>query len=312
MDKGSLYQIRNQLNRTNVPSDVKKDFNSCEDFIDIVTSSHMVAAALSTFRMKTVSETPDSSVVAPDLWIQPKKERKEAMDKLCAKVYDRYISLSFNSVSKDYAHAQCDAVSSYAIQLLRMGALYLEFAVAIREGDGERVFRCWRYFLPIFRASQSTNYSCEALLFIHQCLYSLSPRLSIQLVWNRFINVRGLPGRNIPLDLHMEHLNRLIKDTLRTLRANKATRSIMRASQAMGTIAPVLEQFDEENAVQSISCSSRKPTAEHDINIIVTELMQSEAFLVKAGRKLKHFKKPRDLLSVPKEELLDWMVDRLS
>ena len=80
----------------------------------------------------------------------------------------------------------------------------------------------------------------------------------------------------------------------------------------MGTITPVLDQFDEENAVHSSSSSSRKPTAEHNINIIVTELMQSEAFSVQPGRKLKHFKKPKDLLSVPKEVLLDWMVDHLS
>ena len=135
----------------------------------------MVPTALSTFHMKTASKTPNSSVIAPDLWIQPKKEGKEEMDKLCAKVYDRYISLSFNSVSKDYAHTQSDAISSYAIQLIRMRALHLEFANANREGDGEWVFRCWRYFLPIFRVSQSTNYDFEALLFIHQCLYSLSP-----------------------------------------------------------------------------------------------------------------------------------------
>ena len=137
MDKGSLHRIQNQLNQTNVPSDAKKDFNSCEDFIDIVTSSHMVADALSTFRMKTVSETPDSSVIAPGLWIQAKKERKEAKGTLRAKVYDKYISLSFNSVSKEHSHAQSNAVWSYATQLLRTGALYLEFANAIREGDGE-------------------------------------------------------------------------------------------------------------------------------------------------------------------------------
>ena len=62
---------------------------------------------------------------------------------LVSEVYDRYISLSYNSISKNYVHTHNDSVSSYSIQLLRMGALYLEFADAIREGDGERVFRCW-------------------------------------------------------------------------------------------------------------------------------------------------------------------------
>ncbi len=29
----------------------------------------------------------------------------------------------------------------------------MEFKDAIREGDGERVLRCWKYMIPIFSAS---------------------------------------------------------------------------------------------------------------------------------------------------------------
>ena len=176
-DKGSLYQIRNQLNRTNVPTDVKRDFNACEDFVETVTDSYVIAAALETFGMKSTSDTPDDNVIenAQDLWMQPKEERKDCMEKLCLKVYKKFISLSYNSTPKEYIYTDSDCVSSYAIQLLRIGMLYMEFADGIREGDGSRVLRCWRYFLPIFRASHSTNYAGEALRLLHQHLYSLSP-----------------------------------------------------------------------------------------------------------------------------------------
>ena len=38
--------------------------------------------------------------------------------------------------------------------------IYMKFADAIREGDGERNFR--DTFILIFKTSQSKNYSCEA------------------------------------------------------------------------------------------------------------------------------------------------------
>ena len=117
----------------------------------------------------------------------------------------------------------------------------MEFSDAIREGDGERVLRCWRYLLPIFKASGCKNYACESLHLIYQHSYVLSPRLSSQLLWSRFVNVHGLPGRNIPLDLHGEHLNRLAMDAIRNLRANKSEEAIKRVGRSIGTLSPVLE-----------------------------------------------------------------------
>ena len=37
------------------------------------------------------------------------------------------------------------------------------------------------------------------------------------LIWNRFINVHGKPGCNIPQNLHMEHLNRIVKEAVKGL-----------------------------------------------------------------------------------------------
>ena len=62
-DQGTLYHIRNRLNRSNVPTEVKRDFNACEDFIETVISSHIVAAALTVFGMKSVSDSAESSIL---------------------------------------------------------------------------------------------------------------------------------------------------------------------------------------------------------------------------------------------------------
>ena len=38
----------------------------------------------------------------------------------------------------------------------------MEFGDAMREGDGNRVLRCWKYMVVIFSPSGNRNYACEA------------------------------------------------------------------------------------------------------------------------------------------------------
>ena len=226
-------------------------------------------------------------------------------------VFHKFISLRFGSTSSDYVHSTCDGVSSYSIQLLRIGCLYMEFADSIREGDGECVIRCWRYFIPIFRAAHCTNSACESFNLLYQHLYALSPRLSNQMMWSRFINVHGRPGRNIPLDLHMEHLNRLAKDAIKNLGSNKTVGGITRVSRCVGTLSCVLDQFECENLIDSGSSRQKKACAAQDVAIAVEEL-NLQKFSVQAGRRHQHYTKGKDLLqSVPREELLEWMMQRL-
>ena len=198
------------------------------------------------------------------------------------------------------------------IQLLRTGCLYLEFADAIREGNEEHVIRCWCYLLLIFRAAQCTNYACESFHLLYQHSYALSPRLSNQLMWSRFINVHGLPGRNIPLNLHMEHLNRRAKDAIKNLGSNKTVGAVTRVGHCIGALSHVLDQFDRENLVDSGSSKYWKPRATKDISIAVEELVNIQAFSVQEGRRHRHYPEGKDLLeSIPQKELLEWMMQQL-
>ena len=79
--------------------------------------------------------------------------------------------------------------------------------------------------------SSGRNYALESLKFLLQHDLTLSPRQSDELLWSRFIYFHGLPGHNIPNDLHMEHLNRLIKTSLKGLGANKTPKAIFTAGR---------------------------------------------------------------------------------
>ena len=103
--------------------------------------------------------------------------------------------------------------------------LLYNFDDAIKEGDGDRILRCWKFMLLIFRAYKHTNYAFAALQLFFYTSCILSERMSHLLVWNRTVNNHGGKGRNISLDLRLEHLNNLLKEMLRCLDVNVTEKS---------------------------------------------------------------------------------------
>ena len=75
-----------------------------------------------------------------------------------------------------------DNVLEYARETLSLGLLLLEFKDAIKEGDGTRVLRCWKYFLIIFWATGHKYYCIEAFIFLMQYYYTLPPRHAEQML----------------------------------------------------------------------------------------------------------------------------------
>ena len=292
----------------------KNDVNACEDFIHIVTSGLIVASALTTLKLKSVDDTPGEDVLpkAEDLWAQSDGERRDCLNQLCRLVYDRFISFSYNVNSSLRVPYTNDGVCTYSIQLLRLGCFYMEFSDSIREGDGRRVLRCWKYMLPMFLAAGNTNYACEAANLLLQHFYTVSPRLSAQLLWSRFVNVHGLPGRNIAADLHMEHLNRIAKEAIRFQGSNRTEKAIERVGRSIGTLFTVLDNFDMHNQVPTTFSRQVKPDAQKDIKVIVDELVKCRSFEVEKGRKHSRFPNPKNVLNDKnREEVIAWIVTKL-
>lgn len=77
---------------------------------------------------------------------------------------------------------------------------------------GEKVTRCWQYFL--------------------------SPQEAEQAKYSQFINTwGGLTGRYVSADLHMEHLNWELKDFIAATVASKTNQTICWLAKALGLIA---------------------------------------------------------------------------
>ena len=142
-----------------------------------------------------------------------------------------------NTISSKYDYTQ---------EVISFGLLYLNFKDAVREGDGERVIRMWKYLLLIFRATAHTNYAMEALTLLLQSCIILPPNLAEQVKWCRFVNVHGQCGRNISCDLHMEHLNRVVKTAIEGLGANKTEKAVQRVGKCVGKFIKIMDAYDEQ------------------------------------------------------------------
>ena len=105
----------------------------------------------------------------------------------------------------------------------------------------------------------------------------------------------------------MEHLNRLCKEAIVGLQANKSEDAIVRVGKATGTLHPVLEQFDEINSVPNVRGVHCKSPSEKDTKLLLEEMKQLDPFTPKGTRQHKHFKNIKPLLQHKPDKLLTWM-----
>ena len=203
-----------------------------------------------------------------------------------------------------------DGVFNYASAILNDGLLLLELRDAIHEGDGPRVVRCWKFMLLHWRHAKHTKYSLEALHLIAAINATATERIAYELVWCRFINTRGVPGGNIPVDLYMEHLNRTLKDYLLGLGPNVSQATIIQTSKSLRNLMEVSSHFD---TICNIHSDSIYHTCQHygkDLEMLVEELsLKSRVFEYVPGRFHSSFQniKPHISDHVDINKLFQWI-----
>jgi len=178
-EHGTLYQLRNKINRTDVVKDPKSNYNACDDFVETITIGHILCAAMKVLEISNFSDQPSETVMgipsSENLWMYTDAERKAILDSISKTIVKKFVDFSFNG-NQDSTD---DEVHNYTCRLLSIGCFYLSYKDAIKEGDGKRVLDCWRYLLPIFHNSGRTNYSIEALrLLCHIYMTCLLSKLN--------------------------------------------------------------------------------------------------------------------------------------
>ena len=178
-----------------------------------------------------------------------------------------------------------DCVHNYARVLCHLGSLVMEVRDAWAEGDGERMVRCWRLLLPQFKATNRRKYALEALRLQFQIQATLSPHLAHHLVWDRFINTHGGIGRNIPCDLHNEHINKVVKSIMKDQGSNITESALQRAARSVTTLKQIQVRFDAESEVPIVTSSHSTKSEEQDVAKVVSSILKLDILSIKSGWK---------------------------
>lgn len=184
-----------------------------------------------------------------------------------------------------------------------------EYIDAVREGDGDRIICVWKFLLPLFKSTGRTNYSLEAFTLLAQYFYLFSPRMAAQLAWSRTVNTHGRPGKNISCDLHLEHLNREVKNVFGGLSSNITEQSVKRIGKSIKGLSNVTHCFDDVNHVPTPSGHHTRKPKNKDVKMMLEQLRKAEVFRFHNGRNHKTFPNfiGNACKAVNQEALKEWM-----
>ena len=172
-----------------------------------------------------------------------------------------------------------DYILDYACNVMGHILLACNFQDAARENDGARSIRCWKLFLLHYRAESLRNkYAIEVFHLLAQINALLSPRMAHKLIWHCTVNVNGGAGNNIPMDLHLKHLNCVFKDNINTFRAHIFEQSVQRSSRAIAPVKAILEAFDEAISVKQESGHHIKANLSRDFTVALQLLKKTKHF----------------------------------
>ena len=174
-EKGTLYQLKVLLNQKRVQLNKSKipDFNACDDFFKIAVSSYIITAAMELLNMTEIDAEPaNTNLIPDDAWLKDPDERKDTLYAVSSMIVKKYIDIHTDFIA-NITPEDDDKVLEYSRLVLSWGLLYMEYCDAIKEGDGLRVLRCWRYnFLMYNQSSELCNrgvyLACRTSIFIFQ------------------------------------------------------------------------------------------------------------------------------------------------
>ena len=303
-DHGTLAYFRNRLNRIAVTKEPKKDVDACIDLIYTVAKGHFLACACDILGVASLDQPID---LPAGILNGSRAEQLAYISNIAEQVVDRCslvdaafigktsedslssppslcgsdssssaglrYSASTDSPTSTARQSNSDGVYNYARVLCHYASLIMEYRDAWAEGDGERVIRCWKLFLPHFKASGRTKYSLEALRLQMQANITLSPNLAHQVIWNRFVNVKGGAGKNIPCDLFNEHVNKQLKIIICNMGSNLTETALQRAARSVTCLHNLCTNFDKQSGVpyrtSAHSTKSDLPDVKKVVNVVL-------------------------------------------
>ena len=111
------------------------------------------------------------------------------------------------------------------------------------------------------------------------------------------------------MDLHLEHLNRQLKTTMKHTCANINNASVKLAAESIDIVHNVCHQFEAETSECKANCDAHmSPSFDKDFKLISSVLREQDMFADKRNRYHPLFKFECSLMQQPRyENLVQWI-----
>ena len=90
MEKGTLFQLRNVINRRNVSSKPKAEVNAAEDFFEIAVIGYVISSTMSYLQMSSLEDVPDKDII-PEEAIMDDSAKAAILQDISSHLVDRYV-----------------------------------------------------------------------------------------------------------------------------------------------------------------------------------------------------------------------------
>ena len=136
---GTLFQLRNLINRRNVVTKVKTDMNATEDFFEVITASHIVAVTLHTCGMTNLEDTPHTPPFDVNIDELSPHQKWLLLSTFIQGILEHHVKPTMEieglQGKAKKRKGDSDHVWECACVVLSTGLFMAEFKDAVREGD---------------------------------------------------------------------------------------------------------------------------------------------------------------------------------
>ena len=189
------------------------------------------------------------------------------------------------------------------------GLCLLDADDAVREGDGSRLMNVYEMFQLLFRMMGNTKYS-YSLLRLKACrLALLTPKMAHQLIWNRFFNRTGGEGMNISRDLRLEHINRFMKELIKSQgMQNISDTNVYKISKAYKGVREICDSMLLDIDVSQPSGHHSNKHKNDMFESVLKELKDNNNFSTQSNKPLTtQFKKLQENRSLNLKTMVPWI-----
>ena len=142
-----------------------------------------------------------------------------------------------------------DHIFNYGCLHLSLGLLLRDPEDSVKEGDGDRLLRVWKFLTFVYRLGGANKYALAGLWIQASVLSLLTPKDAHKFKWNRFAGLKEGPGTRIPRNLRLEQHNKVAKGQVRVMGLQNIRNESVEGTKSEGAMEKIIHNARKDFGV---------------------------------------------------------------